>query len=168
MSTCISAIPLVSLGDCFKSSYIDRDDAEWFNLAPAMGPQIDDALSDQEDEALELDDMIQWLRDEYDELMRGGVHLNHPIPSKQIHFDRHGNTDARRLREELRLLTTHRIYRRLCLLSGITPCIHDCCLNSCCAYLGEYDELMRGGARLNHPIPSTQIHFDRHGDTDAR
>lgn len=42
--------------------------------------------------------------------------------------------------EELRLLTTRRIYRRLCLLSGITPRIHDCYINSCCAYLGEYKD----------------------------
>ena len=42
--------------------------------------------------------------------------------------------------EELRLLTTHQIHRRLYLLSGITPRIHDCCINSCCAYLGEYKD----------------------------
>jgi len=43
-------------------------------------------------------------------------------------------------RDELQLLTTHRLHRRLCLLSGITPRIHDCCVNSCCAYLGEYKD----------------------------
>ena len=40
--------------------------------------------------------------------------------------------------EELWLLTTHQIHWRLCLLSRIVPHTHDCCVNSCCAYLGEY------------------------------
>ena len=56
------------------------DDAEWFNFPHELDTSInEDTLSDQEDDAHELDNMIQWLRDEYDvELMRDGAHLNHP------------------------------------------------------------------------------------------
>lgn len=50
-------------------------DAEWFNLPHEIDTQIDEA----EDDAFDLDDMIQWLRGEYDvELMRDGARLNRP------------------------------------------------------------------------------------------
>ena len=58
------------------------DDAEWFNFPHEIDTQIDegnDALSDQEDDAFDLDDMIQWLRDEYIvKLMCEGACLNRP------------------------------------------------------------------------------------------
>lgn len=53
--------------------------------------------------------------------------------------------------EELHLLTTHRIHRRLCLLSGIAPRVHDCCINSCYAYLGEYKDRTLW-PRCNEPL----------------
>jgi len=56
------------------------EDAEWFNLNHPQVDEGDEAHSDNEDEGLELDDLIQWIRDEYDvEVMRDGAHLNHPI-----------------------------------------------------------------------------------------
>ena len=46
---------------------------------PAQIDEANDALSDQEDDAFDLDDRIQWLRDEYDvELVRDGVRLSRP------------------------------------------------------------------------------------------
>lgn len=61
------------------------DDAEWFNFPHEIDAQMDEAsdpLSDQEDDMFDLDNMIQWLRDEYDvELMCDGACL-----AKLIHF----------------------------------------------------------------------------------
>ena len=58
------------------------DDAEWFNFRHEINAQINeanDALSDQEDDTFDLDNMTQWLRDEYDvKLMRDGACLNRP------------------------------------------------------------------------------------------
>ena len=58
------------------------DDAKWFNFLLEINTQIDegnDMLSDQEDDTFDLDNMIQWLQDEYAiKLMHEGAHLNCP------------------------------------------------------------------------------------------
>lgn len=41
----------------------------------------------------------------------------------------------------LPLKTEFLLYRRIDVLSGLKPEIYDCCIKSCCAYLGEYEDL---------------------------
>ncbi|KEP45465.1 transposase family Tnp2 protein, partial [Rhizoctonia solani 123E] len=44
-------------------------------------------------------------------------------------------------RNKVQFLSSYRIARKLCLLSGVTPQPYDCCINVCYAFTGEYADL---------------------------
>jgi hypothetical protein len=44
-------------------------------------------------------------------------------------------------RHRMQISSLYAISHKLAILSGITPQWHDCCVNSCVAYINEYEDL---------------------------
>ncbi|KAG9093159.1 hypothetical protein FS749_014971, partial [Ceratobasidium sp. UAMH 11750] len=122
--------------------FVERDEPLGFH--PDDEPGIDDEIV-REFFNLNLGDLAEdeWI-DLYDRFISDKDHesLKFLATRLRTHFSRQTYDDLRHgVCEPLNLPSEFIAWRRLRILSGLETHAYDCCVNSCCCYLGKYKDL---------------------------